>query len=302
MNSNINSSTQEFIKKSVLIHNNKFDYSKVKYLNNHTKIEILCPIHGSFMQKPNGHLNGKGCVKCAGRNRTSKDLIREFINIHNNEYDYSLVKYVMATKKVDIICKIHGIFKQVVSTHLNGHKCPKCSHRHRPTKKEFIEKANVIFNKRYDYSLVNYKNNKTKVKIICPTHGVFEQKPNCHLSGRGCAHCRESKGERKISVFLDNVNIKYIRQQKFENCTNTITGRMLPFDFYLPNYNLLIEYDGRQHFKYWERFHNNTLEEIKKRDCIKTEFANNNGFKLLRIKYTKFKEIEDILQSHLRVK
>lgn len=101
----------------------------------------------------------------------------------------------------------------------------------------FIEKAKVIHGDKYDYGLTEYKNASTKVKIICPTHGVFEQQSIAHLTGQGCPECGKTKNGIKKKLSLENFiersknNIKYKREQKFKKCKNK---RELPFDFYLP--------------------------------------------------------------------
>ena len=119
---------QEFIEKAKQIHGNKYDYSKVNYINAHTKIIIICKKHGKFLQRPNGHLSGRGCSKCSGKNLTTKEFVEKAKRIHGNKYNYFEVNYYGASKKVIIICRIHGQFLQLPSGHLIGHGCPKCSH------------------------------------------------------------------------------------------------------------------------------------------------------------------------------
>ena len=146
----------------------------------------------------------------------------------------------------------------------------------------FTEKAKQI-HKNYDYSLVEYKNSYTKVKIICPTHGVFEQKAMHHYSGAGCPNCKNSRGETKISVFLKENNINFTPQKRFNECRIVYP---LPFDFYIPDLNMCIEYDGQQHFKAIETWGGiENLIEIQNRDKIKTDFCNKNNIILHRIKY-----------------
>jgi len=149
----------------------------------------------------------------------------------------------------------------------------------------FIEKSkNIHCTKKYNYSLVKYKNNKTKVKIICPLHGKFEQYPDNHLSGKGCSKCNKSRGELKIGMILKKNNIKHFIQYKFENCKYK---KPLFFDFYLPDHNICIEYDGTQHFV--KSFYDDEKENLqvrKLRDSIKTNYCINNNIRLLRIKYS----------------
>lgn len=147
----------------------------------------------------------------------------------------------------------------------------------------FIAKAILKHENKYDYSLVNYINNKNKVKIICTTHGEFEQRPDHHLKGQGCPICKESKGEREIRKYLNDNNINFISQKRFKECRNILP---LPFDFYLPDYNICIEYDGEQHFKKF-RFEktNENLIARQNNDKIKKNFCDKNKISLLRISY-----------------
>jgi very-short-patch-repair endonuclease len=275
--------TLEFVEKANIIHNNKYNYSLSEYYGAKIKIKIICPEHGIFEQEPHNHINGQGCPKCEGKQLTKTEIIEKFKNIHNNKYDYSLVEYVNNKNNIKIICPKHGIFEQTPQSHLSGKGCQICGGSKKKTQSEFIEKSNKIQNMKYDYSLVEYTNAKTKVKITCPKHGVFEQKPTHHLAGVGCPSCCESHGEKDISTYLDENNIKYIRQHKFDDCKYKYK---LPFDFYLPDYNICIEYDGMQHFKPIAYFGGEkTLKYTKENDNIKNDYCKNNNINLLRIKY-----------------
>ena len=186
--------TQQFIEKAIKVHGDKYGYSKVEYINNKTKIKIICPKHGEFKQIPSNHLKGTGCNRCAGKNKTTKDLIAEFINIHGDKYGYLKVEYKNAKTNVIIICSKHGEFTQTPNDHLKGNGCKKCGIESRSillakSLNIFIEDANKIHNNYYDYYLVEYINNKNKVIIICPKHGEFKQIPSNHLKGRGCDKC-----------------------------------------------------------------------------------------------------------------
>ena len=277
--------TEKFIKKSQEIHGNKYDYSIVNYINYHTKVKIICPEHGVFEQKPDNHLNGNGCFKCCGNDtKTTEQFINESQEIHGNKYNYSLVKYINNKTKVKIICKKHGIFEQTPNKHLKKQHCPICIGNIKKTNDQFILDSKKIHGDRYDYILVNYINTKTKVKIICPIHGVFEQIPTNHIDKQyGCPVCKESKGERMIRNILLKNNIKNNTQKRFKKCKNKLS---LPFDFYLPDYNTCIEYDGKQHFEPVKRFGGS--EQYQKtliNDNIKNIFCDKNNINLLRITY-----------------
>ena len=276
---------KEFIDECKIIHNNKYDYSLVDYKNKHLKIKIICPEHGIFEQCSRSHLRGHGCPHCVGlAKHTTESFIKKSIEIHGNRYNYSLVDYKGNKSKIKIICQEHGIFIQIPTDHLNGHGCPSCVNKFRYNTETFIKKSISIHGEKYDYSLVNFKNNKIKVKLICPIHGTFETRPDNHINSKnGCPKCSESLGEKEISVILNKLGIKYDREKKFKGCKYV---NLLSFDFYLPEYNTCIEYDGKQHYESINFFGGN--KEFKKlivKDNIKTKFCQDNNIKLLRIRY-----------------
>ena len=247
--------TEEFIKKAREIHGDKYDYSKSQYNGYNEKLCIVCPEHGEFWQTPMHHLYRKqGCHLCnGGVNLSTEEFIEKAKKIHGSKYDYSKVKYVNNRTKVCIICPEHGEFWQTPNSHLNGNGCFDCSYIERGLKrnssaKEFIEKAHKVHGDKYDYSKVEYDKAIKKVCIICPKHGEFWQTPNCHLNGQGCPKCNQSKMEIEISLLLKQNNIKFEQQKRFK-----WLGRQ-SLDFYLPDYNIAIECQGRQHFESRTRF------------------------------------------------
>lgn len=275
--------TKEFIERAKKVHGNKYDYSKVEYINTTSKVCIICPKHGEFWQSPNHHLNGNNCPKCAHQSylHTTESFIDEAKKVHGDKYDYSKVEYVNSHTKVCIICPIHGEFWQLPTNHLRGRGCAKCkakatSDRQTSSRDEFIRKANIIHGNKYDYSKVNYINSQTKVCIICPKHGEFWQKPNAHLGGKGCRLCRESHLEREMRVALINNNITFSIGSHF-----VWLGRQ-HLDFYLPEYNVAIECQGEQHFIKANKFNRKrTLDEIIAQDVLKNELCKTNNVKLI---------------------
>lgn len=237
------------------------------------------------------------------------EFIKKAAKKHNNFYDYSLVNYINASTKIQIICPKHGAFEQQPSNHLFGQGCIKCMgdnvrKARKSTTEDFIKKSKQTHGEKYDYSLVNYTVGKDKVIIICPTHGEFLQTPFAHSSPsmrQGCPFCKISKGEDEIEKYLIKNKIQYIREKKFNNCFNPKTNKKLPFDFFLPEYNMLIEYQGEQHYKkigpYFEK--NNGLKERQYRDQIKREFGKINNFLYIEISYKEFNNIKNILQQIL---
>lgn len=212
-----------FITKARKVHGVKYDYSNAIYTGSENKIEILCPDHGAFSQKAIAHLSGYGCKTC-GKQRlhdanriTEKLFISRCKEVHGNTYNYSMVKYKGCNDKVKIICPIHGYFHQTATLHTNGHGCKKCHLDNiRYTTKDFIKKSRRIHGVKYDYSKVIYKNNCSKVEIICPEHGSFEQTASTHLSGSGCRLCWRSNTDPSCIYVLKNFcgEIRYIGQTK----------------------------------------------------------------------------------------
>lgn len=283
--------TKEFIKRSKEKHGDKFDYNKSKYITNKTPTTIICPIHGEFEMEPRNHLRSdSGCNKCKNNlTLTNENFIKKAKKIHGDKYDYSKINYKNKKSKLIIICPIHGKFNQIARNHIMDNcGCPKCgndsvSKNLSLTTNDFIKKCNEIHNNKYNYSNVNYINQLTKVCIICPKHGKFNQRPIEHFRGCGCKKCKESKGENKIREFLIKNKIQHEIQYKFKGCKYK---NLLKFDFYLPHYNICIEYNGAQHYrpvKYWGG--EKTLKEIKLRDNIKKEYCEKNNIKLIVIRY-----------------
>jgi len=176
-------------------HGDRYDYSKVDYKNNNTKVSIICPEHGEFRQVPASHKQGMGCPICgygklAIARSLSKDIVIEgFKKVHGERYDYSKVEYAAAKSKVTIICPEHGEFFQTPNNHKSGQGCPHCGGSIMRTSQQVIEEFRKAHGDRYDYSKVDYNNMGTKVTIICPEHGEFQQSPNNHKSGQGCPTC-----------------------------------------------------------------------------------------------------------------
>ena len=291
-----------FIQKAKYIHGEDYDYSKINYINIQTKIEIICnKCKKSFFQLPSNHLQGKGCPYCNNRQKTTEKFITEAIALYKDRYDYSEVKYKNKDTKVKIFCNTcKEYFWQTPHNHLHNHGCPYC--KSKKTKElfaksttQFIKQATILHKNKYNYDQVEYKNSHQKIKIYCNTcKNYFEQSPCNHLNGAGCPHCNKiqnSKGETFIKEWLNRHNILYEAQKKFQDCKDK---RCLPFDFYLPDYNLCIEFQGKQHYD--PRFFITMCKMSKtkglfyfkmqqKRDRIKKNYCKKKKIALLEIKY-----------------
>jgi len=290
-------SNQQFIDNANNTHNNKYDYSLTNYIDNRKPIKIICKEHGVFEQIAASHLNGRGCPKCGLRYLSKEELLRRFNDMHKNKYKYRLDKdKYNTTDYIKIDCKKHGTFEQKIRDHLSGSGCQKCGGSIF-TFSDFENRSNDIHKGKYDYSLVDYKKFNIPVKIICKKHGVFEQKPMNHFGGSGCPICNESRGEIIVRDFLNKNNIDFIPQKRFKDC---FYKRSLPFDFYLPKYNICIEFNGIQHYQPVDAFGGNDgFLDVKKRDNIKYNFCKSNAIKLIIISYREIGDIDYILTENL---
>lgn len=295
-----------FIQKAKEKHNDRYDYSKVEYINNSTKVTIICPDNGPFEQTPHCHLKCTGDVynKVANnrKNITTEDFIKKARQIHGDKFIYDKTIYKHNAEKLIVECRTHGEFLISPNNHTSpsAKGCPKCRGLYKTTE-EFIKEAQSIHGEKYNYSEVEYINATTKIKIICDKHGPFYQTPNNHINrhnihGKGCPSCQSSKNVIEIGKILTTKDINYIQEYKFNDCRNI---RPLPFDFYLPKYNVCIEYDGEFHFMAVENYI--TEENVKatqQRDQIKNEYCLTNNIPLLRIRYDE--DVEEKLTEFLK--
>lgn len=282
-----------FLMRAEKIYNDYYKLDKVNFNLGTDNIIITCPLHGDFISTPTRFLAGRGCKKCAiiKSKKTNESFINNSNKIHNNFYKYDLTNYIMNRIKVKIICPKHGVFEQRPDAHLRGQGCNMCrTEKSRNKFTDFIEKANKIHNNRYLYDENTYSIGNKKTKIICKIHGDFYQTPEHHINReQGCPLCKISKGEDIIYRFLIKNKIEYKREYKINNYN-------FRYDFYLPKLNILIEYDGRQHFDPIKNF--GGLEGLKitqKRDHIKNKLAKKYGYTLIRLNYKQFNTLKERL-------
>ena len=268
-----------------------------EYINNATKIKCRCKIDNYiFETRPQDLLNGIGCPKCSNKikNKTTGYFINELKEINDNIE--VLGEYKGSKIKIKCKCKIDGYeWETIPQNLLKGSSCPKCAGKYKTTE-EFKQEMKKI-NENIEI-LGEYVNAKTKIKVRCKKDGnIWNAKPNDLLSGCGCPQCNESKGEKRIRKYLDNKNINYEKQYRFNDCKNKKT---LPFDFYISSLNIAIEYDGEQHYKIIKHFGGlDNLIITVIRDTIKTKYCEENNIKLIRIPYWDFDKIEKILEKEL---
>jgi len=202
-----------YIERANKIHNNYYRYNNL-LINKIKEVGIItCPEHGDFKQRFDAHIGGQGCPKCnGGVSKNYEEFLFEANKVHNNKYLYNKITYKGSRKKINIICPVHGNFEQHVTNHLKGHGCNKCSIEINSKKRilttnDFIKKANIIHDFKYNYEDVLYEGTKEDVNIICPTHGIFKQKPNDHLMGKGCVYCslNDSDGEKELYEYISTL-------------------------------------------------------------------------------------------------
>lgn len=277
-----------------------------QYVNFNHPILHLCKVHNiQWNSKPSSTLKGRGCNKC-WRERNGKSIAKS-----NNSYVEELSKispniivvekYQKSNTPILHRCIICGYeWKTTPSSTLQGHGCPKCANNIKRTQEEYVKEVLEI---NPDIEVVgSYINLKTPIEHKCKIHNyLYTTSPSNVLSGCGtCKYCKESSGERIVRQWLETHNIDYIFQHTYDDCRDLY---VLPFDFFLPTCNCIIEFDGQHHFEPID-FANKGLEWANERlkltqyhDNIKNEYCKNNGISLLRIPY--YKNIEEELNNFL---
>jgi len=210
--------TEKFIKRSIEVHGNLYDYTKAIFKGSKKKIKIICPVHGEFNQRADIHFEGSICPKCEKEIRINRlvkivalktysfnEAIKKSKHKHKNKYEYDLrIEYKNTNTYLKIKCKLHGWFYQTATKHIGGQGCPKCGYlligeKTKKSLETFMNQANKIHKNFYDYSKSIYQSAHKKILIICPTHGLFEQDANSHLKGGGCSKCSIIKIKEKLS-------------------------------------------------------------------------------------------------------
>lgn len=294
-------SNKEVINRIKGKYGDKYDYSKINYQGNNKKITLICKKHGDFEITFGNLMNGRGCPKCKFEKLSNLfksntvDFIKKAKKIHGDKYDYSKVEYVKNDINVLIGCEKHGYFKQLPLNHLQGEGCPKCRYENIAksktlTNEEYIKRCKLVHGDIYDYTKTNYQGTSKDVIVICPKHGEFTINAWNHLIGCGCQKCNSSHLENEIRLLLKENNIEFEEQKKFD-----WLGKQ-SLDFYIPNKNIAIECQGRQHYQAVELFggeegflKRKVLDNRKKRLCEE------NGINI--IYYSNIKYADNIISD-----
>ena len=267
--------------------------------NHYTLKHLVCGYE--FKVKLSNFKRSYNCPKCIGMifNKTTdyfKEEIKDFLGD-----DYVLLsEYKNCHAKVKMLHLVCNKEYEVTPTRiLSGDKCPHCSHNKQKNTEIFSKEINEKFNGLYEVK-GEYINNKTKVKILCnDCKNIFEAAPNMMLfHNNGCPYCFRFKKSKKVKFINDYLtlnNINFLNEKTFKNCKDK---NLLPFDFYLEDYNCLIEFDGIQHFNSGKSFNKDldSFNKTHKHDLIKNNYCKDNNINLIRIPYKmKENEIKELL-------
>jgi very-short-patch-repair endonuclease len=310
----------EFLEQAEALHGGKLDFSKSVYVGAMDKVVVEClqnDGHGEYLVTPSNLLRGKGCLKCGiearanARTKSQEQFLLEMEGIHGGRLDFSEAKYESSSTKVKVSClqnSEHGDFSATPGSLLKGSGCPKCGHEasvnaRTKTSEQFLLEVEAIHGGRLDFNKAKYVGSHSKVVASClqdRDHGEFLTTPSKLLSGSGCPKCKSSKGEDAIMTYLCDRRVDFDIEKTFDDLVGN-KNRKLRYDFHLPDENLLIEFDGKQHFEANSFFGGEeALARLQKSDQLKNDYARDSGIRLLRIRYDEIDDISSILDDALR--
>lgn len=282
-----------------------------------TKLNFKCKKHDTtYYQKISDHLQGKtGCKKCVFEKKhssgvkTTMESMLEYCKQHNYDLPLPNQVYTNNTTKYQYRCPIHDlVYEQTWAKHRVGQGCPKC--RYIKIAKARRLNINDVYEecKRNSYDLPvidqKYCHSSIPIKFICKKHGIYLQAWDNHKQGSGCPECAnkiaQSSGERFIRDYLIDNGISFEEQKKFPDLKDK---NPLSYDFYLPDYNLLIEYNGKQHYQPVAHFGGEKVFKIQQyHDKLKADYAKDNDYNLIEIscKYNTPSRIAKYLSDKLK--
>ena len=294
------------------IFGDKYDYISIEKKGKYNYINYICKEHGLNSQLITNHLKGCGCKFCgiderANKRRMSFDtFVKKANQIHSNKYEYlELVNKQKERTYIKYICQNHGIQYQEITNHLKGCGCYKCGGTKKLTEEEIIERLKEKFGDNVSY-ICGYKNiDNLTTRFRCNVcHNEFENSlANVIDMINGCPYCSESIGAKKVRDYFVSLGVKIFPEKSYIDCKDK---KSLPFDFYIPKYNLLIEYNGKQHYEFVNWTGNLTEEEMKNNlkiqrhhDWLKRKYALKNGYNFLTIPYWELNIINKILEEKI---
>lgn len=220
------------------------------------------------------------------KSKTLEEFKKELYEVWGDRYTvFPDAVYKGTHEKIEIICKKHGSFMAEPNSILHKHGCKECRRetigKNRVlTQEEVIKRLENVWGNKYDLSKVKYVNARTKITPICKIHGVFETRFSDFENRHGCPFCNESRLENEIDMFLKNEKIEFIREHNEDWLKNGVG--ILKLDFYLPEYNLAIECQGKQHYTDKSKYgKNGEFENIVERDKRKFNLCKEHGLNIL---------------------
>ena len=278
-----------------------------EYTDTKCKIKVQCPKGHINDIRTSDCLNGHKCKKC-GYETTSKKLMLKYEEVKKIVEDSGDVllseEFKGVSEKIEIQCgKCNHVFTPTFNNYRNGSGCPKCAKMSMAEKQRFDYNFVKEYIESFGYKLLSFEYLRIDeyLSFECPighkyeaTFGAFKNSKN------RCPYCNNSRGEEKIRYFLEYHKMEYVKEKRFAECRGK--AKPLPFDFYLPYYNICIEYDGKQHFHL--NSYSFTLLDLMNRkylDNKKSKYCKDNNIKLIRIPYWDFDDIEKILELELNL-
>lgn len=263
-----------------------------EYINNRTKLKIMCSHGHIYNMTFKDFKNNHGCPTCASCKKYTYNEVKTYMY----EFGYELLsnEYHNNQEKLSIKCPKGHITDISFSSFKNGRRCKICANNQR-LDYDYVKK----YVNEYGYILLDntYKNNNTKMNMICPNNHHIQLSFKHFQRGVRCSKCSCSSGESEIMKILDDNHIFYIHQHTFDDC---VDKQVLPFDFFIPDKCICIEYDGIQHFKPIDQFGGETaFQDRIKKDTIKNNYCENNNIKLIRIPYWDFFNLEEIITDQV---
>ena len=316
---------EEFIEEAIKIHGDRYEYSKVEYINSHTNVIIFCKKHNKeFIQTPSLHLMGGKCKTCADEDGSEKRRYTKDEFIHKakeqnpkNLDDYSLINFINCSTPIIIKCIIHGLYEILPYSHMNGHRCSKCGKDNmallcKLSLEEFIYRSNEKHNNFYEYTQVEYINSDIKVKIICPKHGIFSQTPHNHMRGAKCKRCTMN-GCSKVQIewlkYLENELILIIEHHDNVGEHRIKNKKRYTADGYCKSINTIFEFQGCYYHGCKTCMPTGinikckkTFEELYDKTQKKKEHCINEGYNYIEIwecEWNKIKKTDELLDNYI---
>lgn len=273
----------EFETKSILRHGHKYDYSRVQIINNRIKVEIVCQKHGPFLQAPDHHIRGRGCPTCAKESRvwsrplTSDEFFIKATEIHKGFYNYSSSVFLGGSKKISIVCTIHGEFSTLARKHLHEKRgCPSCGkvktrYSQSVMYQDFFDRAVDRHGLAYSYAETSLRFLSDDIDVVCPAHGPFTVVASDHVHGRGCPKCRPqgSTPENELADYIHNLGFDIVRNSR----------KIIPpleLDVAIPSERIAFEFNGI----FW---HSEQAGKAFQYHQNKTLMAQSSGYKLFHV-------------------